>query len=260
MDRLFTLQGKRILLQSPEYPYGQQIAQGLLAAGARVCLCGEDEAVMAQIHAASGQPGEIAGRFYYRPGTEADAKGLGERALACMGVIDGFVHISPPGQLQGWLHGFEQIYQSMRSTQLGLMLTVKHIGLCMAQQNDGAMLFVTDYAALVGCDMQNYAHAPAQMEKDFSLDYGFIKGAYVNYARQAAGFLGAHTIRCNSIAYGPLAGSVPAGFEEAFIRHSHLKRLAQPEDIQAAAVFLLADASRYITGITMPVDGGYTAK
>ena len=42
--------------------------------------------------------------------------------------------------------------------------------------------------------------------------------------------------------------------------NKNLKRLAEPADIAAAAVFLASDAASYITGVTLPVDGGYTAK
>jgi NAD(P)-dependent dehydrogenase (short-subunit alcohol dehydrogenase family) len=140
------------------------------------------------------------------------------------------------------------------------MLTVKHLGLIMAAQGFGSMIFVSDYAALVGFDRQNYINTPEKFEQDFSLNYGFVKGSYVNYVRQAAGYLGEHNARCNCIAYAPLAENVPEGFSKAFIRHSHLKRLATARDIKAAVVFLASDASAYITGITLPVDGGYTAK
>ena len=53
---------------------------------------------------------------------------------------------------------------------------------------------------------------------------------------------------------------MPSGFENKYIRHTDIKRMARPSDLVGAVIFLASDASVYITGITLPVDGGYTAK
>lgn len=259
LDGLFSLQGKTVLLQSPEHRYGREIARGLCAAGARLFLCGEQPA-LDQTRAALGtQAGRISDAFAYTPGSEEDADALQRWVEQRIGAPDAFVHISPDGRLAGWTHSFEQIDEVMRKTQLGLMLTLQRVGALMARRGAGSVLFVTDYAALVGEDPWNFADAAA-FEDAFSLDHGFIKGSYVNYARQAAGFLGEHNVRCNAIACAPLSGGASEEFAAAYMRHSHLKRLAAPEDVAAAAVFFCSDASGYITGVTLPVDGGYTAK
>jgi NAD(P)-dependent dehydrogenase (short-subunit alcohol dehydrogenase family) len=62
------------------------------------------------------------------------------------------------------------------------------------------------------------------------------------------------------VAFSPLAGDKNPEFESRFIRHNQVKRMLQPSDIAHAIVFLASDASAFITGITLPVDGGYTAK
>jgi NAD(P)-dependent dehydrogenase (short-subunit alcohol dehydrogenase family) len=257
----FSLTGKKALIYSPQYIYGEEIAAGLCEAGAEVWFCGEDkdgmEALAARLHDAGHQ---IHGIITYHQGKESNAEELSHVVRIKMGTLDIYVDNGSNSLLKGWVHGFAAIYENLKRTQLGLMLTVKHLGLIMAAQGFGSMIFVSDYAALVGFDRQNYINTPEKFEQDFSLNYGFVKGSYVNYLRQAAGYLGEHNARCNCIAYAPLAENVPEGFSKAFIRHSHLKRLATARDIKAAVVFLASDASAYITGITLPVDGGYTAK
>ena len=257
----FSLTGKKALLHCPEHVYGLEIAAGLCEAGAQVWICGPDAAALreAERHLA-GNGCNLSGLFVYQAGSESAALRLAEAAQAEMGSIDVFVD-NGSGQLPaGWQHDFDTIDNVLQRTQLGLILTVQQIGLVMAGQQSGSVILVSDYAALVGFDTNLYDPSSSKFQQDFSLLYGFVKGSMVNYARQAAGFLGEHGVRCNCLAFAPLSESVPDDFEQAYIRHAHLKKPIQPQDIKAAAVFLAADASQYITGITLPVDGGYTAK
>lgn len=252
----FSLKGKKALLYAPDSVYGTDIAKGLIEAEAEVWLCGEDAAFLEKVAKECGAKGV----FQYSAGTKAEADRLGEFIRGTMGKIDVFVENGSHNQLSGWFHSYEEITNNFAVTQRGLMLTVQTVGEIMAEQKNGSVIFITDYAALVGCDVNNYAGCPEEMEKDFSATYGFIKGSYVNYARQAAGFLGDAGCRCNAIAFSPKENTKPAAFEEAFIKHSHIRRMAKTEDIQDIVVFLASDASKYITGTTIAVDGGYTAK
>lgn len=252
----FSLKGKNALIYAPDDVYGADIAKGLIEAGAKVWLCGDNMADLQKFAQESGAEGV----FEYHAGTKAEADRLGEFIRNTMGKIDAFVENGSHNTLKGWFSSYEEIVKNFAVTQRGLMLTVQIVGEIMAEQKNGSVIFVTDYAALVGCDVNNYTGCPDEMEKDFSSTYGFIKGSYVNYARQAAGFLGEAGCRCNAIAFSPKENTKPAAFEEAFIKHSHIRRMAKTEDIQDIVIFLASDASKYITGTTIAVDGGYTAK
>ena len=255
LDR-FSLNGKKALVYSPEYVYGADIAEGFVEAGAQVWLCGKDEAKLQEIAKKVG----AAGYFAYNQGTKADADKLSDFIRNTMGSIDVYVDNGSQDNMIGWFHSYQEIMDNFAVTQRGLMLTVQAVGIIMAEQKRGSIIFVSDYAALVGCDVHNYDGCPEEMAKDFSVDYGYVKGSYVNYARQTAGFLGDAGCRCNTIAFAPMEGIKPAAFEEAFIKHSHIRRMAKSQDVKDIAIFLASDASSYITGTTIPVDGGYTAK
>lgn len=252
----FSLKGKNALIYAPDCVYGIDIAKGLIEAGAKVWLCGEDSVFLQNI----AEKCSAQGVFEYHAGTKAEADRLSEFITTVMGKIDIFVESGSQNQLSGWLQSYENIVNNFAVTQRGLILTVQAVGEIMTQQKNGSIIFITDYAALVGCDVHNYDGCPEETKKDFSATYGFIKGSYVNYARQAAGFLGEAGCRCNAIAFSPKENTKPTAFEQAYIKHSHIRRMLKTEDIQNAVIFLASDASKYITGATIPVDGGYTAK
>lgn len=255
LDR-FSLKGKKALVYAPQFVYGTDVAEGLKEAGAQVWLCGSDVGELQKIATRIGAEGY----YEYNQGTKSAADGLAEFVKNTMGGIDIYVDNGSQQTMTGWFHSYEEIVNQFTVTQKGLVLTVQAIGEIMADAKKGSIIFVSDYAALVGCDVHNYDECPEEMEKDFSVDYGYVKGGYVNYARQAAGFLGEAGCRCNTIAFAPLKNQKPAAFEKAFIKHSHIRRMADSQDVKNIAVFLASDASEYITGATIPVDGGYTAK
>ncbi len=253
MDNLlnrFSLQGKNALLVCPQNPYAKELAMGLLAAGAKLWLAGDCPADW-EI--------PVEGIFSYDHASAADAERLAQEVKAQIGRLDILIENGLYTNARGWEQPFDAICSQLEKTHLGMMLTVQSLGRLMAEQGNGSILLVADYGALVGYNPHNYTDCPEAEAHDFSLLKGFIAGGVVNYARQASNFLAENGCRCNAIAFG-LSADCPPALGEAYIRHSQIKRLAAAEELAAAAVFLVSDAASYITGVTLPADGGYTAK
>lgn len=245
----FSLSGKKALVVCPENPYGNEIVQGLLAGGAKVWLAGN-------LNAINAFPAE--GKISYAHGDPQSAAALETTVREQIGCIDIIVENGLHTDVTGWDQSFEAINHQLQKTHCGMMLTVQALGHILAEQGHGSMILITDYGALVGYDPQNYKDF--NYDEDFSFVKGFIKGGAVNYVRQASNYLGEHGCRCNAIAFAPLEGMKDPAFESQFIRHSQVKRMMNVSDLSSALIFLASDASEYITGITLPVDGGYTAK
>jgi NAD(P)-dependent dehydrogenase (short-subunit alcohol dehydrogenase family) len=93
--------------------------------------------------------------------------------------------------------------------------------------------------------------------------YGAAKAALIQFTRYAACHLGAQRIRVNSISPGPFPSSDALGKDPEF--HGKLKaknpmqRTGDPAELQGPLLFLASDASSYVTGVDLAVDGGWTA-
>ena len=247
----FSLSGKNALVVGGEHPYGAELIAGLRAAGARVWTAGTTP-----VDSAASE-----GFFLYNHTNAEEADSLAAWAKSEMGTVDVLVeNILNMDTAPGWSQDFDTINAQAQTAMGGMILTVQAVGRILAAQGHGSVILSTDYGALVGYDPHNYEGCPELYQRDFSLLRGYVRGSCVNYVRQASGFLGAYGCRCNALAFAPVAGKQPQAFEDAFAAHSQIKRLATAEDIAAAVTFLASDASAYITGITLPVDGGYTAK
>ena len=137
-------------------------------------------------------------------------------------------------------------------------INVKGVWLCMKAQlthmkakGGGAIVNNASVAGLVGLAMQG--------------PYSGTKHAVIGMTKAAALEAAAEKVRVNAICPGATHTPILAHLLEAGISEDMLsemaaqKRLAQPEEIAAAACWLLSDAASYVTGTAMPVDGGWTA-
>ncbi len=94
----------------------------------------------------------------------------------------------------------------------------------------------------------------------FVPDYFFHKGGMINFTRFTASYYGSKNVRCNCISPGGFQTDHPDHFVKKYSDRTFLGRMASNEDLKGIIVFLASDASAYITGTNIPVDGGYTAK
>ena len=92
-------------------------------------------------------------------------------------------------------------------------------------------------------------------------DYFYHKGAIINFTRFIASYYGARGVRCNCVSPGGFrTDDHPEPFVRQYSERTFLGRLADSTDLMGIIVFLGSDASLYVTGANIPVDGGYTAK
>jgi NAD(P)-dependent dehydrogenase (short-subunit alcohol dehydrogenase family) len=98
-------------------------------------------------------------------------------------------------------------------------------------------------------------------EQQSPFHYGPAKAGLEQLSRHLAAELGPSNIRVNALVPGPFpqAGKMPPGLEERLAGRTMLGRIGQPEEIAGPLLFLAAPASRFVTGASLNVDGGWTA-
>ena len=89
--------------------------------------------------------------------------------------------------------------------------------------------------------------------------YGASKAAVVNLTRYFARLWGPHGVRVNALSPGGVRGGQDAEFVRRYAERVPLGRMAEPDDLVGALLFLASDASAYVTGQELRVDGGFTA-
>ncbi|MWG35760.1 SDR family NAD(P)-dependent oxidoreductase [Halomarina oriensis] len=137
----------------------------------------------------------------------------------------------------------------------GAFCCSKHVGREMIESGGGTILSVSSMSALVA----NYPQR--------QVAYNASKGGVEAFTRQLASEWAEHDIRVNTVAPGYVrtdntdqADAVDPNIDEVWSDEMLMDDIAGPEDVAPVALFLVSDASRYMTGACVVVDGGYTVR
>ncbi|WP_040701665.1 SDR family NAD(P)-dependent oxidoreductase [Nocardia vinacea] len=226
---------------------GEAVSSHFRREGARLLLTGRKERID------STQPEDL-----YVPGDlndEAFVEGLARQAAEAFGAIDAVV-LNHGLQVSGPLTdmAYDDAKDVLHSNLLSAFLVMKHFAPLMPAAG-GSFVCVGSRLGMVG--------------KSDEVLYSAAKGGLIMLAKGAAIEWASRNIRVNVVAPGLTATPViQASFQrspdpEAQRRRREaqipLQRLATPEEIADAVLFLASSESSYITGAVLPVDGGYTA-
>lgn len=254
---LFSLQNKTILLTGGAGLYGRGLASMLAQTGCTLILAARDVAklqVVAQEESAQGY------RVFAEAldqGDEASVLALHDRIASTFGPLHGLVNNAVLRPMKGASGSAEQFAESMRVNATGVMLMHRHFGRTMAEAGRGSIVNIGSIQGMIGPSYELYTGTTMG---DMPPDYFFHKGGMENMTRFYAALFGPQQVRVNCLAPGGFFNHQPEPFLQRYCEHTMLGRMADESDLGGAVIFLLSDASKYITGVNLPVDGGYTAK
>lgn len=249
----FTLENKTILVTGASSGIGRQCAIDCSKMGAKVVLLARNEARLKETLSLMEGEGHL---LVSQDLTDFEAlPQLVKDIVGKVGPLDGALHcagISNTEPLK--LVGVERLEEFFRSNVFGAIELTREICKLKNVNKDGAsIVFFSSVMGVVGESCKS--------------TYSLTKGALISGMRSLAVEYAKKKIRFNCVSPGVI--ETPINANQAYMKDpelraqfeaKHLLGIGQCTDISNACIYLLSDASRWVTGQNLIVDGGYTAK
>jgi NAD(P)-dependent dehydrogenase (short-subunit alcohol dehydrogenase family) len=257
MPSSFSLADKVIVLTGGSGLFGRGLAASLAEAGATLIIASRNADRLRVVADEETARGHRVFAENLDQGDESSVAALHARIRDRFGVPHGLVNNSVLRPMKGANGSAAQFEESMRVNATGLMLMHRVFGSAMAEAGRGSIVNIGSIQGMIGPSYELYEGTTIG---DLPPDYFFHKGGMLNLTRFYAALYGPRAVRVNCVSPGGFFNHQPDDFVKRYCEHTMLNRMADERDLGGAVVFLLGDASRYITGANLPVDGGYTAK
>lgn len=252
----FNLTGKAAVVTGGAGLYGRQIVEALAEAGARTFMASRNTAKLQAQADKFCAAGLDVTALPLDQGNEASIDALLTRVCELAGGVDVLVNNAVLRTMSDWDSAGADFEKSLTVNGTGVFLMTRAFGEHMAARGGGSIINIGSIQGMVGPDFTLYEG----LGWGAAPDYFFHKGGMLNLTRYAASKLGPKGVRVNTVSPGGFFNNQDGIFVKRYNARTFLGRMANEQDLKGVIVFLASEASAYVTGANIIVDGGYTAK
>jgi NAD(P)-dependent dehydrogenase (short-subunit alcohol dehydrogenase family) len=257
LDR-FSLQGRVALVTAGAGPqFGSSLSEGLAEAGATVITASRS------LERNQEFAEQLRERGYDAHGLQVDISdassicALRDELLERFGRLD--VLVNSALARDGHAGGFEEqtaehAHKSAAGDYAGLFEICRAFIPGMVAQGRGSIINIASIYGVLSNDPNLYAGTDMKQPPT----YNFVKAGMINFTRYLACYYGKQGLRANCISPGGYFNNQPQPFVDQYQQRVPVGRMLENDDIKGAVVFLASDASEYVTGENLMVDGGWT--
>ncbi|WP_431215046.1 SDR family oxidoreductase [Puia sp. P3] len=261
---LFSLDGKVAIVTGACGLIGTHHCEALAEAGARVVVADLNEDACSAV-AARLEEGHLGVGMDVTSRESLEA--AKRRILGAFGRIDILVNNAAindmfenpllAGQQSMFEHyPLEMWDRSWKVNVSGVFLCSQVLGGVMADQGGGSIINIASTYGIVAPDQSIYRNAAGEQTFYKSPSYPVTKSAVIGFTKFLASYWGPKKVRVNTLSPGGVENSQDVFFKNNYSKKTLLGRMATASDYKGAIVFLASEASAYMTGANLVVDGG----
>ncbi len=267
---LFNLENKVIIVTGGMGQLGRRFVHVLAECGARVAIfdiAADDDAVTSQFGNLLDAGSVIVTHcdITSRVSIEKALNIVIDKWEVPHGLVNNAALDSPPDASADENGPFETFPESswdkvMEVNSKGVFLACQVIGGAMAAEERGSIINVSSIYGVVSPNQNIYEYRRNGGEQFFKpVAYSASKSSLLNLTRYLATYWGPKGVRVNTLVLGGVYNAQPEEFLEGYCSHVPLGRMADDTEYNGSVIFLLSNASSYMTGATLIMDGGWTA-
>ncbi|MCA8997412.1 MAG: SDR family oxidoreductase [Planctomycetaceae bacterium] len=258
VQELFDLTGKTALITGASGYLGQALSAALAEAGARVIVSSREQEKANETAAALGgvEQGRHLGIAMDQLKEDSIEQGFAA-AVEQAGGIDILVNNGNFPVGEDWTTVSGEQFNRQLSNATGYFLLAREFRNHLVESGrSGSVIMLGSMYGVVG----SYPEAYAGVTTASPVAYHALKGGIVHLTRHLAVYWAQDNVRVNCLSPGPFPSEkAPQAMVERLKQKSPMGRMGRPDELKGAIVFLASEASSYVTGQNLLVDGGWTA-